>query len=75
MIDVIQLARKATEGRHAVNDLDAHSLRFDELEAFAALVLEAAAVECDRQAQEPECPERAQYCAEAIRAMKPGKQT
>jgi len=39
MIDVLQLARKAAEGRHAVSDGDAHSLRFDELERFTALVL------------------------------------
>ena len=25
---------------------------------------------CDEQAKEPECPERATYCAEAIRALK-----
>jgi len=25
---------------------------------------------CDEQANEPECPERAQYCAEAIRNSK-----
>lgn len=39
MIDVLQLARKAAEGRHAVSEGDAHSLRLDELERFAALVL------------------------------------
>ena len=39
MINVIQLARKAANGRHAESDRDAHSLRFDELERFAALVL------------------------------------
>ena len=46
MIDVLQLARKAAEGRHAVSDGDAHSLRFDELERFTVLVLEEAAKVC-----------------------------
>lgn len=32
--------------------------------------LEAAAKVCDAQAEETECPERAAYCAEAIRALK-----
>lgn len=32
--------------------------------------IEAAAKVCDAQALEPECPERAQYCADAIRALK-----
>ena len=32
--------------------------------------LELAAKECDRQSTEPECPERAKYCAEAIRKLK-----
>lgn len=32
--------------------------------------LEAEALICDAQANEPECPERASYCAEAIRALK-----
>ena len=30
--------------------------------------LEQAARICEKQVNEPECPERAQYCAEAIRA-------
>lgn len=38
---------------------------------FARLVLEEAAKVADAQAKEPECPERAQYIAEAIRSMKP----
>jgi hypothetical protein len=33
-------------------------------------VLEEAARVCDAQATEPECPERAEYCAESIRALK-----
>lgn len=76
MIDVLQLARKAAEGRHAVNESDAHSLRFDELERFAALVLEEAAKEFDRRMvldkhgfavgfYEPEEP------AQIIRSLKP----
>ena len=31
--------------------------------------LEEAAAVCDEQAKEPECPERARYCADAIRAL------
>ena len=31
--------------------------------------MERAAVICDEQAKEPECPERAEYCAFAIRAV------
>ena len=37
---------------------------------FANLILEAAALKCDVQQLEPECPERASYCAEVIRSMK-----
>lgn len=33
-------------------------------------VLEEAAIHCDLQIDEPECPERAAYCAEAIRNLK-----
>lgn len=32
--------------------------------------MEEAAILCDAQAKEPECPERAEYCATAIRQMK-----
>ena len=32
--------------------------------------LEEAAGICDSQTKEPECPERASYCADAIRALK-----
>ena len=35
-----------------------------------AAALERAAEVCDEQAKEPECPERATYCADAIRALK-----
>ena len=45
-----------------------------ELEAFyraaQAEAFEQAAAVCDEQQLEPECPERASYCAEAIRALK-----
>ena len=36
--------------------------------------LERAALVCDEQAKEPECPERATYCADAIRALKESKE-
>lgn len=44
----------------------------DDMERFAALVAAAEREECakvcDEQASEPECPERAAYCASSIRA-------
>ena len=40
------------------------------LDQFAAKVREQCAKACDAQADHPECPERAVYCAEAIRAIK-----
>lgn len=39
-------------------------------QAATNTALERAALVCDEQAKEPECPERATYCAEAIRALK-----
>lgn len=42
----------------------------DEVKAATNAALERAAEVCDEQAKEPECPERATYCAEAIRALK-----
>lgn len=38
--------------------------------AGRAAGLEEAAQACDEQQREPECPERATYCADAIRALK-----
>lgn len=35
-----------------------------------AAAYERAAQVCDLMAAEPECPERAEYCADAIRALK-----
>lgn len=37
--------------------------------ARVAAAIEQAAQLCDAQASEPECPERAEYCADAIRAL------
>lgn len=37
-------------------------------EAAQKLEREACALVCDVQAMEPECPERAKYCADSIRA-------
>ena len=42
-----------------------HTARYE----FANLILEAAALKCDEQQLEPECPELASYCAESIRSM------
>lgn len=76
MIDVIKLAEAAGASESAVTK--AVCFRPDELSRFAemhrALVLEEAAKECDKQAKEPECPERASYCADAIRALKPAQE-
>jgi len=49
---------------------------FDEetIKAATDAALERAALVCDEQAKEPECPERATYCAEAIRALKESKE-
>lgn len=43
---------------------DAHFARLARATAF-----EEAAKVCEQQSSEPECPERAQYCADAIRAL------
>ena len=40
------------------------------LAAYRNKVIEECAEKCDAQSIEPECPERAKYCADAIRAMK-----
>lgn len=49
------------------------SLSLDEKLEFAQkLEREACAKLCDKQAREPECPEREKYCAEAIRARGAG---
>lgn len=76
MIDVIKLAREAAHGRHATNEVDAHSLRVEELSRFAELVLEEAANVCDelaelnRRALSDSMWQQGE-CAAAIRAMKP----
>jgi len=63
-------------------DYEAMARDWDEQEAASTIgaaqtadqvrdqALEEAASICDQQASEPECPERAIYCAEAIRALK-----
>lgn len=84
MIDVQKLARDAAKGRYAESERDAHSLRFNELEAFAGLVLEAAALECETVALQANAAWKLAYqlqdqgrelgaddCASAIRALKP----
>ena len=40
------------------------------LDQFAAKIREQCAKACDAQVDHPECPERAVYCAAAIRAIK-----
>lgn len=42
-------------------------------QAVREAVIEECAKVCDEQAALPECPERATYCAEAIRALKDKK--
>ena len=68
-LDIERLAREATDLHSRIGEPFWISTR-EELQAFAALVLEEAAKVCDEQAKEPECPERAQYCADDIRALK-----
>ena len=58
-----------------VNKLQAQLVRQQasyeaEIKVEIDAALERAAEVCDEQAKEPECPERATYCAEAIRALK-----
>lgn len=72
--DVIRWAREADQG-HAGMECEQFGGGFvsvSTLDRFAALVAaaerEACAQVCDQQAGEPECPERAAYCADAIRA-------
>lgn len=50
-------------------DGDGRTVQEVQAEAVAA-EREACAKVCDEQASEPECPERAAYCAAAIRARK-----
>lgn len=72
--DVMRLAREAglhvtADGEIGPNYLGSVSegyLRFAEL--VAAAEREGCANVCEEQASEPECPERAAYCAAAIRA-------
>jgi uncharacterized phosphosugar-binding protein len=82
-IDVEKLAREA--GASVVGDTDPQcwsgSIAFDgaDLSRFAALVLEAAAVQCEDMAFVAAGKERmntaadCDRCADAIRAMKPGE--
>ena len=60
-IDVLWSQARETSVKECV-----HTARY----AFANMILEAAALKCDVQQLEPECPERAGYCAEVIRSMK-----
>ena len=64
--EIIEMARQAGWSYMEV-DMDKQRL-----EAFAKLVAqherEECAKECEAQLNEGECPERAQYCADAIRA-------
>lgn len=63
-----QAGFKTGQGSYHVNIIGTD----DNLRRFAALVAaaerEACAQVCDAQSREPECPERAAYCADAIRA-------
>lgn len=72
MIDVQKLAREADPFGEDGRLFYLAAATPETLERFAALVAaaerEACAKVCEEQAREPECPERAQYCADAIRA-------
>lgn len=67
--DVIKMAREA--GVPYFDQYD-RQLECEAIEHFAQLVAaherEECAKVCDEEAKEPECPERAAYCAAAIRA-------
>ena len=65
MIETIILAREAANGRLAESDRDAHSLRFNELEVFACLVLEAAALACEKRQDNAEESKASQRFREA----------
>jgi hypothetical protein len=72
MIDVQKLARDADPFGEDGRLFYLAAATPETLERFAALVAaaerEACAKVCEEQAREPECPERAQYCADAIRS-------
>ncbi len=73
-IDIEKLAKAAglrKDGAGYTSEWSLHSVEADDLAKFAALVAEECAKECDEQASEGECPERAKYCAEAVRAKFP----
>jgi len=59
--------RSAWPGGYTELEVD---LAWQAYQAATDAALERAAEVCDEQAKEPECPERATYCAEAIRALK-----
>lgn len=67
-IDVV----KGIEIIYTCNDMKQAQRAADFLNAAAKAEREACAKVCDEQAKEPECPERAQYCAAAIRARGEG---
>lgn len=76
MLDIVKLAEQS--GAKVVREVRTNHAPVIAVEflpgdfaAFSRALLEEAAKVCDEQATEPECPERAQYCAEAIRAMLP----
>lgn len=73
MTDPIKLAREC--GILVSENSQQPGLNADKLRQYTARVraeaLEEAAKVCDEQALEPECPERAEYCAQAIRALIP----
>lgn len=66
---VARLAKEADpEFGNAEGVLSESLCGLDAIARFAALVASECAKVCEEQAAEPECPERAQYCSDAIRA-------
>lgn len=57
-----------TEGNGGDYSSPFASVAWQSWQAAEARGMERAAAICDQQAKEPECPERAAYCADAIRA-------
>jgi hypothetical protein len=69
-LNMFELEKKAIEYCTQYGITEDDMRRSDIINAFcvgADIEREECASICDKQAKEPECPERAMYCADAIR--------
>jgi hypothetical protein len=69
--DIERLAKEAglrKDDAGYTSEWSIHSVEPEHLAKFAALIAEECAKVCEAQLADGECPERAQYCADAIRA-------